>query len=220
MARSYAQLCGIASALDVMGDRWAPLIMRDLLLGPMRFSDLAGGLPGIGTNTLTARLKHLEEAGAVRRRLLTPPDGAVVYELTDYGREIEPVLMELGRWGAKSMGRLPADVATRSRWLAAAMLAFHDESHGPARPTTWELRMTDGTFTVHADGGSLTVAAGAPGSADAVVTVGDRELHALLTRRISPTKALRSGAVKLEGDRGALPALLDLFAFPALAAGD
>lgn len=219
MTRSYAQLCGIATALDIVGDRWAPLIVRDLLLGPMRFSDLAGGLPGIGTNTLTARLKHLEEAGVVRRRLLALPEGAVVYELTDYGREIEPVLMELGRWGAKSMGRLPADVATRSRWLAAAMLAFHDDTRHPARPTTWELRMTDGTFTVHADGGTMTVTAGAPERADAVVTAGDRELHGLLTHSLSPAQALRSGAVHVEGDPDALPALVDLFAFPALAAG-
>ena len=80
--------------------------------------------------------------------------------------------------------------------------------------------MTDGPFTVHVDAGNLTVAAGAPGGADAVVTVGDRELHGLLTRRLSPAKALRSGAVQIEGDRGALPALLDLFAFPALAPGD
>jgi DNA-binding HxlR family transcriptional regulator len=216
MTRSYAQLCGIATALDIVGDRWAPLVLRDLLLGPLRFSDLAAGLPGIGTNTLSARLKHLEEAGVVRRRLLALPDGAVVYELTDYGREIEPVLMELGRWGAKSMGRLPADVATRSRWLAAAMLAFHDASRGPARAATWELRMTDGPFTVHADGSRLMVTAGAPDSADAVLTVGDRDLHGILTGRLSPAQALRSGLVEIEGDQGALGALVDLFDFPAL----
>jgi DNA-binding HxlR family transcriptional regulator len=113
--RSYAQLCGIATALDVIGDRWTPLVVRDLMLGSLRFGDLVDGLPGIGTNTLTARLKLLEEAGVVQRRLLELPDRGTVYELTDYGRELEPILMALGRWGTKSMGRLAADVTTRSR---------------------------------------------------------------------------------------------------------
>ena len=96
----------------------------------------------------------------VQRRLLPLPDRATVYELTAYGRELEPVLMALGRWGTLSMTRLPADVATRSRWLVAAMLAFHDESRRIARATTWELRLSDGTFSVHADQTRLTVAAG------------------------------------------------------------
>src|SRR5471030_1696722 len=171
--RSYAQLCGIATALDVIGDRWTPLVLRDLLLGPLRFGDLTEGLPGIGTNTLAARLKHLEAAGVVDRRLLPLPDRGTVYELTAYGRELEPILLALGRWGAKSMGRLPSDVASRSRWLVAAMLGFHDESRRVAAPTTWELRLSDGAFTVHAEGTSLTVAAGAPDGADLVITTED-----------------------------------------------
>src|SRR5664279_1616509 len=146
--RSYAQLCGVATALDVIGDRWTALVVRDLLLGPLRFGDLAEGLPGIGTNTLTARLKHLEAANVVRRRLLPLPDRATVYELTAYGQELEPILLALGRWGTRSMGRLPPEVATRSRWLVAAMLAFHDGGRLCPRPTTWELRLTDGAFTV------------------------------------------------------------------------
>ena len=126
--RSYAQLCGIATALDVIGDRWTLLVVRDLLLGPLRFSDLAEGLPGIGTNTLTTRLKALEVTGVVHRQLLPLPERGTVYELTTYGRELEPILLALGRWGTRSMGTLPPDVTTRSRWLVAAMLAFHDDS--------------------------------------------------------------------------------------------
>ena len=156
------QLCGIATALDVIGDRWTPLVLRDLLLGPLRFGDLVEGLPGIGTNTLTARLKHVEAAGVVHRRLLPLPERATVYELTDYGRELEPILLALGRWGTQSMGRLPSEVSSRSRWLVAAMLAFHDEAQVIDRPTTWELRLTDGAFTVQAEGTKLTVAAGEP----------------------------------------------------------
>jgi DNA-binding HxlR family transcriptional regulator len=218
-ARSYAQLCGIATALDVIGDRWTPLLVRDLLLGPLRFGDLADGLPGIGTNTLTARLKHLEASGVVHRRLLPLPDRGTVYELTTYGHELEPILMALGRWGTKSMGRLAPDVASRSRWLVAAMLAFHDETQHIARPTTWELRLTDGAFTVRAEGASLTVTAGAPDDADLVITTDDEHLHRLLTRQLAPAEAVAKGAVTLDGNASALPRLVKLFAFPTLDVG-
>lgn len=212
--RTYAQLCGIATALDLIGDRWAPLVVRDLLVGPLRFGDLVDGLPGIGTNTLAARLKHLEASGVVQRRLLPLPDRGTVYELTAYGRELEPILLALGRWGAKSMGRLPADAASRSRWLLTAMLAFHDESRRIARPTTWELRLTDGPFTVEADGTSLTVSAGRPAHADLVVTTEDAQLYRLLTHQLDAATAVATGAVSLDGDASALPLLIDLFAFP------
>ena len=165
-ARSYAQLCGIATALDVIGDRWAPLIVRDLLLGPLRFGDLAEGLPGIGTNTLTARLKHLEAAGVVQRRLLPLPDRGTVYELTAYGRELEPILLALGRWGTRSMGRLPGEVVNALALARRRDARLPRSSRRVARPTTWELRLSDGVFTVRAEGTSLTVAAGAPERAD------------------------------------------------------
>lgn len=214
--RSYSQLCGIATALDVVGDRWATLIVRDLLLGPLRFIELADGLPGIGTNTLTARLKQLEEADVIRRRLMPLPDRGTVYELTEYGRELEPILMALGRWGTKSMGRLPHDVVAKSRWLVAAMLAFHDETRRIARPTTWQLRLNDGSFTVVAEGTNLSVSAGEPERADLAITTSDEILHQLLTRQLSATEAVASGAVMLEGRASALQRLIELFVFPAL----
>jgi DNA-binding HxlR family transcriptional regulator len=215
-ARSYAQLCGIATALDVIGDRWAALIMRDLLLGPLRFGELVEGLPGIGTNTLAARLRDLEGSGVVRRQLLPLPDRGTVYELTPYGREAEPILMGLGRWGTKSMGRLPPDVASRSRWLVAGMLAFHDAERRVSRPTTWELRLTDDAFTVRAEGTDLSVTAGAPDDADLVITTGDEQLHRLLTHRLAPAEAVATCAVSLEGDVPELDHLIELFAFPPL----
>lgn len=214
-ARSYAQLCGIATALDVVGDRWTPLVVRDLMLGALRFGDLLDGLPGIGTNTLTARLKHLEESGVVRRRLMDPPGRGTVYELTDYGQELEPILMALGRWGAKSMGRLPGQVETRSRWLVAAMLAFHDESRPVRGRRTWELRLDDGPFTVSAQGNEFSVVAGSSGHADLVVTTDDTSWHSLLTGQLSVPQALRSRKVRLSGDRADLETLISLFDFPA-----
>jgi DNA-binding HxlR family transcriptional regulator len=219
MPRSYGQLCGIAAALDVIGDRWTLLVVRDLLLGPMRFGDLAEGLPGIGTNTLTLRLKQLESTGVIQRRLLPLPDRGTVYELTPYGRELEPILLALGRWGTKSMARLPSDVTSRSRWLVAALLAFHDSGKKVARPTTWELRLTDGVFTVRAEDTRLSVTAGAPSAADLVITTDDEHLHRLLTRRLTPAEAVASGAVTLDGNSSALARLLGLFSFPTLEPG-
>src|SRR5581483_3020027 len=101
--RSYGQFCGFARAVEVVGERWSLLVLRDLFVGPKRFTDLHRGLPGIPTNILSARLKELEAAGVVQRRLLPRPNGAVVYELTEYGKELEGVVIGLGRWGAKSL---------------------------------------------------------------------------------------------------------------------
>src|SRR2546421_12497777 len=100
VTRSYQQFCGIARALDLAGERWALLVVRELVLGPKRFTDLRAGLPGIGSNVLAARLKELEQNGVVARRRLPPPAASAVYELTEYGRELEEVVLAFGRWGA------------------------------------------------------------------------------------------------------------------------
>src|ERR1700730_10133410 len=100
--RAYGQYCGLARALEIVGERWAILVIRDLLVGPKRFTDLHRGLPGIPTNVLTARLNELEEAGVIRRRALPRPERSVVYELTEYGSELDEVVVRLGLWGAKS----------------------------------------------------------------------------------------------------------------------
>src|SRR5881628_1732882 len=98
ITRRYHDACGTAHALDLIGERWALLVMRELMLGPKRFSDLKGDLPGISANVLTQRLEGLETTGLVRRRRLPPPAAAQVYELTDWGYEAEPIVQELGRW--------------------------------------------------------------------------------------------------------------------------
>jgi DNA-binding HxlR family transcriptional regulator len=211
--RSYAQLCGIATGLDLIGDRWALLIVRDLLLGPLRFGDLADGLPGIGTNTLTARLKELEAGEVVGRRLLPRPERGAVYELTDYGRELEPILMALGRWGTRSMSRLPADVTARSRWLAAAMLAFHHADTPVERPTTWQLRLRDGDFVAHAVGARFSVRAGTAERPDVIATIDDQDLHRLLTGQVTVAVAIASGALVVDGEPATVANLIDLCAF-------
>lgn len=213
MSHSYGQLCGVATAMDVIGDRWSVLVIRDLLWGPLRFGDLADGLPGIGTNTLTARLKLLESLDVVRRRVAPLPERGTVYELTPYGRELEPILMALGRWGSRSMDRLPAHTVSRSRWLVAAMLAFHDPTREVSRPTTWVLHLTDGEFTVEADGGRMSITPGAAQRPDAVVTATDEDLHRLLTGQVSAKAALADGSVSVDGPARALAGLLALFDF-------
>ena len=99
--RTYGDRCGIARALDVVGERWALLVVRELLLGPKRFTDLRAGLPGLSPDVLSQRLRELEQAGLVRRRKLAPPAGSRVYELTERGLALEPILLELGRWGSQ-----------------------------------------------------------------------------------------------------------------------
>src|SRR5918911_4085171 len=123
--RSYRQYCGIAPALDLVGERWALLVVRELVLGPKRFSDLREGLPGIATNVLSQRLRELERDGVVVRRRLPPPAASSVYELTDYGQDLVPILLALGRWGARTLAARPPGHTLRSEWLAVALKAFY-----------------------------------------------------------------------------------------------
>ena len=141
------------------------------------------------------------------------PDRATVYELTDYGRELEPILMALGRWGTRSMDRLPADVAARSRWLVAAMLAFHDPGQVADPAIVGELRLRDGVFRVRAAGREFNVSAGSAVDPDVIATVDDQDLHRLLTGQLSVGEAVRTGALTVDGEPAALQRLLDLCAF-------
>jgi DNA-binding HxlR family transcriptional regulator len=121
MAKRYEQYCPMAHALDLVGDRWALLVVRELMHGPKRYTDLVEHLPGIGTNILAARLRDLEGHGVVARRTLPPPAASKVYELTDYGRELRPALRELALWGARSLGPPTARDELFTGWLSSAM---------------------------------------------------------------------------------------------------
>src|SRR5258708_27372090 len=121
--RQYGELCPIALALDVVGERWVLLLLRELFAGPKRFTDLAEGLPGIGTSILTERLRQLENHGVLSRRRLGPPARAQVYELTARGAALKPVLAGLVRWGAVYLAGKGEDLTTRGRWLLQAMAA-------------------------------------------------------------------------------------------------
>jgi DNA-binding HxlR family transcriptional regulator len=131
MAKRYDQYCPMAHALDLVGDRWALLVVRELMHGPRRYTDLVEGMPGIGTNILAARLRDLENADVVTRRTLPPPAASKVYELTDYGRELRPAMRELALWGARSLGPPTSDAGLFEGWVANAL----DIALAPLAPT-------------------------------------------------------------------------------------
>lgn len=209
--RGYGQICGLSRALEIVGERWALLIIRDLLIGPKRFTDLRQGLPRIPTNVLSARLKELEQAGVLQRRILPRPATAVVYELTDYGRELDDVLLALGRWGAQSLGPPDPDDIYTIDGLMMAMRASYQGYDGdaPASPdrVSYELRVAGIVISVTVRDGQLGIFDGPVPEPDLVIETSD-SFGALLMGRISPTEALQSGSIRVTGD----PELLTEFA--------
>ncbi|GAA2810618.1 helix-turn-helix domain-containing protein [Saccharopolyspora taberi] len=208
--RTYGQFCGLAHALEIVGERWALLLVRDLAVGPKRFTDLRRGLPRIPTNVLSTRLKELEHAGVVQRRILPRPAAAVVYELTEYGRDLEDVVLRLGHWGARSLGEArPDDIVTTDSMVMALRATFRPEAARGAH-VGFELRM--GEIVVHArvDDGELAAGAGELPGADLVVEAGPR-LRSLLSGEITARTALAEGSVRISGDSALLDRFTELF---------
>src|SRR5690242_1650949 len=140
--RSYSDPCGVARALDVIGERWALLVVRDLLLGPKRFTDLRAGLPHVSPDVLSQRLRELEEAGLVRKTKLPPPASARVYELTPRGQSLQPIVIELGRWGSQEP--FPDEEAKLNPDSAViALMTTFDAASADGRDETFELRLDD-----------------------------------------------------------------------------
>jgi DNA-binding HxlR family transcriptional regulator len=158
--RTYNQYCGVARALDLVGERWALLVVRELVLGGKRFTDLKDGLPGIGTNVLATRLRQLEADGIVQKLRLAPPAATTVYILTDYGQRLVPAMLALGRWGAESIGEAAPGQSVRSEWFAVALRSFFDPQAALDVEATIELDLPDGPFRVLVDHGVLRVESG------------------------------------------------------------
>ena len=208
--RSYDQFCAVARALDLVGERWTLLLIRELMLGPKRFKDLLDGLPGIGTNLLADRLKEMEAAGIIARRVLPPPAGSSVYELTDRGRGLEPVVFALGAWGHQFMGMRKATDALRPGWIMVSLRAtFHPEA--VSRRERFEIRIDGEPFQVHVDRGEARTSQGSMPDPDAVLSMDRPALVGLLSQGLSPQAALRSGAVRVDGDQGAVQRFVNLF---------
>jgi DNA-binding HxlR family transcriptional regulator len=208
--RAYGQYCGFARALEMVGERWALLIVRDLLIGPRRFTDLRRGLPRIPTNVLAGRLKELEEAGIVQRRVLARPDGSVVYELTDYGSELEDIVLRLGRWGARSLGEPRAGEVITPDAIRLALRATFDPERARGVRASYELRLGPVIVNARVDDGRLVVGGGPLPEARLVIETGPA-IRALMAGELSPAEATASGAVQLTGDPQGLDQFVELF---------
>lgn len=203
----YGQYCGLARALELVGERWAILIVRDLLVGPKRFSDLHRGLPKIPSNILTARLKELEDSGIVQRRAAPRPASGVVYELTDAGRELETALAALGMWGAQRLGDAREGEIVTEDSLAMALRTTFRPNEAKDDTIAYELHIGDIVFHAKVDRGTIAVGRGALDHPDIVIETGPA-IRELMARELTPQDALKSGIVSIKGPRK----LLDRFA--------
>jgi DNA-binding HxlR family transcriptional regulator len=194
--KNYGQACPIARALDVVGDRWSLLVVRELILGPRRYRDLATGLPGIPTNLLAGRLKDLQAAGVVTQRTLPPPTAVTVYELTDAGRALQPALKELRDWGLRH-GRAPSEDDTEQPSWALLRAAGHRSALPEGR--TCELRVGPEFFYLSASAAQLAVRTGPAPEGDAVVTMSAETLFSLMRGQLTVPDAVRDSTV--DGDR-------------------
>ena len=211
--RTYGQFCGLARALELIGERWGLLIVRDLILGPKRFTELRRALPRIPTNVLTARLKDLEEKGVVRRRVVPRPGTSVVYELTEYGQELREIVLRLGLWGARSLGNpRPDDILGLDSLILALQATFRPE-RARGLHASYELHI--GPIVVHARviDGTLDVAAGPWPGADLVLETGPA-LRGLMAGDISPAAAIESGDVRITGNGDLLDRFVECFHIP------
>jgi DNA-binding HxlR family transcriptional regulator/putative sterol carrier protein len=215
--RTYGDGCAIARALDLVGERWALLVVRELLLGPKRYTDLRRGLPNASPNVLSQRLGELEGAGVIRRRKLPPPASARVYELTEWGLELEEIVMSLGRWGARSPSPAPeAPIGVDSTVLA--LRARFDPDAARGLRADYELRLGEDRFRIAVADGEMDVARGDADRADATIDTDPDTLAAVLWGGRPLADAQRAGSVSIEGDEAAVKRFVSLFPMPERAA--
>jgi len=225
-SRSYGQYCGVTTAVELIGERWALLIVRDLLVGPRRYTDLKQGLPRIPTNILSTRLKELQEGGVVRRVPLR--NCGLVYELTEYGRELEPIVLALGRWGFSAMGDpAPEDAVTADSLTMALRTAFQTDAAASLPPADYELHVGDVALRVQVSGAELRIAQLAPpappvggrlpdGEPEIVFAAGPG-IRRVIAGDLTPSAALDEGVVQvLAGDATLLERFAAIFHIDAV----
>jgi DNA-binding HxlR family transcriptional regulator len=208
--RTYGQYCGLACALELVGERWALLIVRDLVLGPKRFSELRRGLPRIPSNVLSTRLRELEGSGVVRRRLEPYPSKCVVYELTESGRELEDIVIQLGIWGAKTMREPRAgDTLSRDSLLLGLRALFHPDAARGLK-ADYELRLDGIVAHARIAKGAVDVGEGSLEDPDLVVE-SDFSLRSVLAGELELDEAVASGKLRFVGDRKLLERFVEIF---------
>lgn len=210
----YGQFCGLARAAEIVGQRWTLLILRDLSVGPRRYSDLVAGLPGIPTNTLAGRLKELEEEGIVARVAPTGGERAVVYGLTPRGEELAPALDALSRWGAGGM-RTPreGEIVTTASMVAALRVAAADGVVPKSWNTAYTVQVGDVVTHVLMRDGDVTAGPGAADDADLVITAGP-QIRDVLAGELDADTAVSTGVVQLEGDATLFERFADVMRVP------
>jgi len=212
--RTYGDGCGIAHALDLVGERWALLVVRELLLGPKRFKDLRAGLPSASTNVLSQRLRDLEQASVIRRRTLPPPAGSSVYELTDWGRELKPIVISLGTWAVHSP-TFPEDAPVGTDSVIIALGTFFDAGAAGDLEARYELRFGDDTFRAAIADGGIELDRGPAEDPVAILDTDPDTFSAVVWKGRPLADAVRAGDLAIEGDERAVQLLLTLFPRPA-----
>jgi DNA-binding HxlR family transcriptional regulator len=208
MKKRYDQYCPVCHALGLVGERWALLVVRELLKGPKRYTDLLEGMPGIGTNILAARLKDLEEGGVVRKRKLPPPAASTVYELTDYGRELEEPLYALARWGARSLPPPTKNEDFYPDWGLNAFAALLDPEAARGLTETYVVRVADDVYSVRLADSTVHVEVGPTAEPDLDFTTDQGTFFGLASGELDPRSVLVEGRVTIEKGK---PAGLERF---------
>jgi DNA-binding HxlR family transcriptional regulator len=211
--RGYNDGCALAHGLELVGERWALLVVRELLLGPKRFTDLQTDLPGVSADVLSQRLKELQAAGLVHRRRLAPPAPAWVYELTGWGAQLEPFITGLARWASRSPA-LPVDAPISAGSLILSLKALFDPDAAGGFDATVALRLGDEEFRVRIAGGGIEITRGDAGRTDVALRTGTTTLTALLHDGLDLAEARRTGTVQLTGDQRVARRFLTLFPLP------
>jgi DNA-binding HxlR family transcriptional regulator len=211
--RTYGDGCAIARGLDLVGERWALLVVRELLLGPKRYTDLRRGLANASPNVLSERLRELERAGIVRRHKLPPPASSRVYELTDWGRQLEPIVLSLGRWAASATSRSDDAPIVSADSIVLALRGLFDADAARGLHTSYELRLGEDRFAIKVADGDIQIARGSAPQADATIDTDPDTLNNVLWEGQSLTAAQRAG-MSIEGDTAAVRRFVRLFPMP------
>lgn len=214
MARGYGQYCGLARALDLVGGRWSLLIVRELLTGPKRFSELEQGLPGIATNVLSSRLRELEEAGLIRRSLSAPASSSVVYGLTHYGLELEGPVVHLGLWGSKSLGKPEEDDFFSPSALAIALRGAFRPDKAKGDDLGFEIRFGDRPVRVFVSDGQVSFPSESSSKPRLVLETPPEVFAELLAGQLDIDSALASGRVRIDGSKRDARRVFEIFRLP------
>lgn len=216
-AKSYDQYCPVARSLDILGERWTLLIVRNLLMGPQRYTDLRDALPGIATDLLTARLRTLEQAGYVQRRKLPPPTPVTVYELTDSGRKLRQVVLALAQLGVERLGPPAADDHVRPSAVVLSLRASFHPDRAAGTNGSYQLELDGEPFAVTIEDGRVKTERGEADGANATISTSARTLAQLLSGTTDPNAAIHTGEVQIDGAQTALDQFLHAFAYPTAA---